>query len=219
MSALGNTRLRRGDWRGMDRKSTFLQLKEQERAHRRDLILDAAMRLFANRPFHETGMRDIAEEAGISPASIYRYFSSRDDILAEILGQEVREGRKRQQQRLEKGSASLEDIAAGIVEFFLEKESAFQMLGHFMLSDEVDEEAREKFNAIREYYLDEFDAVLKQAGHAQENVRLFSSTYFASLLGIIMSFRKSPEEPEQTRRKNIHRLARLTATVFKNGMP
>jgi AcrR family transcriptional regulator len=139
--------------------------------------------------------------------------------LAEILGQEVREGQKRQQQRLEKGSASLEDIAAGIVEFFLEKESAFQMLGHFMLSDEVDEEAREKFNAIREYYLDEFDAVLKQAGHAQENVRLFSSTYFASLLGIIMSFRKSPEEPEQTRRKNIHRLARLTATVFKNGMP
>ncbi|MGM0540502.1 MAG: TetR/AcrR family transcriptional regulator, partial [Thermodesulfobacteriota bacterium] len=106
----------------MGKRSTFLELKETERAYRRDLILDAAMSLFAERPFHEIGMRDIANEAGISPASIYRYFSSRDDILAEILGHEVSEGSQRQQKRLESGRASLEDIAAGIVDFFMEKE-------------------------------------------------------------------------------------------------
>jgi AcrR family transcriptional regulator len=202
----------------MDKKSTFLQLKEKERAYRRDLILDAAMRLFTNRPFHEIGMRDIAEEAGISPASIYRYFTSRDDILAEILGQEVQEGKKRQQERIQSGSADLEDIASGIVDFFLEKESAFQMLGHFLLSDEVDEEAKEKFNAIRDYYLGEFDTVLEKTGQAGGNARLFSNAYVASLLGVIMSFRKNGEMPEQERRSQLHRLAGLTANVFKNGL-
>lgn len=203
----------------MNNASTFLQLKETERAHRKDLILDAAMTLFAERPFHEIGMRDIADEAGISPASIYRYFSSRDDILAEILDQEVLEGSQRQQDRIRKGTASFEQIAAGIVDFFLEKEATFQMLSHFLLKDELDEEARKKFEAIQEHYLEQFDSVLEQVGCDRQNVRLFSRAYFASMLGIVMSFRKVPGQSQGEIRKQVHRLARLSATVFKNGMP
>ena len=203
----------------MTTKSTFLQLKETERAHRRDLILDAATTLFAERPFHEIGMRDIADEAGISPASIYRYFSSRDDILAEILDQEVLEGSQRQQDRIKRGTASFEQIAAGIVDFFLEKEPTFQMLSHFLLKEEVDEEARKKFDSIQEHYLEQFDNVLEQVGCARENVRLFSRAFFASMLGIVMSFRKDPGQSQGEVRKQVHRLARLSATVFKNGMP
>jgi AcrR family transcriptional regulator len=203
----------------MGKKSTFLELKESERAYRRDLILDAAMNLFAERPFHDIGMRDIANEAGISPASIYRYFSSRDDILAEILGHEVSEGSQRQRERLQTGRASLEDIAAGIVDFFMEKEATLQMLNHFLLKEEVDEEAREKFNSIQAHYLQQFDQVLESMGCDKDSVRLFSRAFFASLLGIIMSFRNSPDTSSENNRKHVHRLAKMTAIIFKKGMP
>ncbi len=203
----------------MGKRSTFLELKESERAYRRDLILDAAMSLFAERPFHEIGMRDIANEAGISPASIYRYFSSRDDILAEILGHEVSEGSQRQQKRLETGRASLEDIAAGIVDFFMEKEATLQMLNYFLLKEEVDEEARNKFSAIQVHYLEQFDQVLQSMGCDPDNVRLFSRAFFASLLGIIISFRNSPDKSSETNKKHVYRLAKMTATIFKKGMP
>jgi AcrR family transcriptional regulator len=203
----------------MNKRSTFLELKESERAYRRDLILDAAMSLFAERPFHEIGMRDIANEAGISPASIYRYFSSRDDILAEILGHEVSEGSQRQRERLETGRTSLEDIAAGIVDFFMEKEATLQMLNHFLLKEEVDEEAKEKFTAIQIHYLEQFDSVLEAMGCDPDNVRLFSRAFFASLLGIIMSFRNTPDSNSEANKKHVHRLAKLTATIFTKGMP
>ncbi|WP_027369319.1 TetR/AcrR family transcriptional regulator [Desulfovermiculus halophilus] len=203
----------------MSKRSTFLELKESERAYRRDLILDAAMSLFAERPFHEIGMRDIATEAGISPASIYRYFSSRDDILAEILGHEVSEGSQRQRERLETGRTSLEDIAAGIVDFFMEKEATLQMLNHFLLKEEVDEEAKEKFTAIQIHYLEQFDSVLEAMGCDPDNVRLFSRAFFASLLGIIMSFRNAPDSNSEANKKHVHRLAKLTATIFTKGMP
>ncbi|MFW5993419.1 MAG: TetR/AcrR family transcriptional regulator [Desulfohalobiaceae bacterium] len=202
----------------MNSKSTFMQLKQRERALRRDLILDAALQLFAQRPFHEIGMRDIADEAGISPASIYRYFSSRDDILAEILGYAVEEGRQRQQERLQNSATDFEDVAQGIVDFFLEKESTLQMLSHFLLREEVDEEAREKFKAVRQHYLGEFDQILVRMGYEGGNVRLFSNAFFASMLGIALSFRNQDQNPEETK-KHIRRLARLSAIVFKNGIP
>lgn len=56
------------------------------RARRRYLarrleILRAAGREFRSRGFMETGMRDIAEAAALSPANLYNYFHGKHDIL------------------------------------------------------------------------------------------------------------------------------------------
>ncbi|RXT22857.1 hypothetical protein B5U98_09415 [Bosea sp. Tri-39] len=45
-------------------------------------ILDAAERVFARAGFHAATMNDIAVEAGMSPGNLYRYFSSKDAIIA-----------------------------------------------------------------------------------------------------------------------------------------
>lgn len=52
---------------------------------RRDLILDAAQTLFARDGYGSTGIRAIAAEVGISEATIYHYFRSKDDILDAII--------------------------------------------------------------------------------------------------------------------------------------
>jgi AcrR family transcriptional regulator len=48
---------------------------------RRQQIIDAAYRCFARKGFHQTTMREIYAEAGLSPGAIYHYFDSKDDII------------------------------------------------------------------------------------------------------------------------------------------
>jgi AcrR family transcriptional regulator len=55
--------------------------RERRRDGRRIGILRAAGRIFRERGFAESGMRDIAEAADLSPANLYHYFSGKDEIL------------------------------------------------------------------------------------------------------------------------------------------
>jgi TetR/AcrR family transcriptional regulator, fatty acid metabolism regulator protein len=48
---------------------------------KRRVILDAAVRVFANQGFHTCRVADIADEAGVAYGLVYHYFSSKDEIL------------------------------------------------------------------------------------------------------------------------------------------
>lgn len=51
---------------------------------KRQLLLDAAVRVFARKGFHASRVGDIAEEAGVAHGLLYHYFSSKDDVLDAI---------------------------------------------------------------------------------------------------------------------------------------
>lgn len=53
----------------------------RRRDRQRDAILRAAARLFRDRGFAETGMRDIADAADLSAANLYHYFDGKHDLL------------------------------------------------------------------------------------------------------------------------------------------
>lgn len=48
-------------------------------------ILQAAMRLFIDRGYHGTSMRQIAAEAGIAVSGIYNHFASKEEIFLGVL--------------------------------------------------------------------------------------------------------------------------------------
>lgn len=48
-------------------------------------VRDAAVRLFAERGFHGTGIRDLAQAAGLSSATLYHYMGTKEDLLVEIM--------------------------------------------------------------------------------------------------------------------------------------
>lgn len=54
--------------------------QEYSEARRRQII-DAAYRCFAHKGFHQTTMRDIYDEASLSPGAVYHYFDSKDEII------------------------------------------------------------------------------------------------------------------------------------------
>jgi len=51
---------------------------------RQGRILDAAERCFVRTGFHRTTMQDVAAEAGMSPGNLYRYFPSKEALIAGI---------------------------------------------------------------------------------------------------------------------------------------
>jgi TetR/AcrR family transcriptional repressor of uid operon len=57
-----------------------LQLQSDRRAE----ILAAAERCFARSGFHQASMHEICVEAGMSPGNLYRYFPSKEAIIAGI---------------------------------------------------------------------------------------------------------------------------------------
>ena len=48
---------------------------------RREQILGAAIACFARQGFHQTTVDDICKEAGLSPGAVYRYFTSKEEII------------------------------------------------------------------------------------------------------------------------------------------
>lgn len=56
----------------------------QHQIDRRATILDAAEQCFSRAGFHQTSMSDICQAAGMSPGNLYRYFPSKEAIIAGI---------------------------------------------------------------------------------------------------------------------------------------
>jgi TetR/AcrR family fatty acid metabolism transcriptional regulator len=48
---------------------------------KRRMILDAAVRVFAQQGFHTCRVSDIADEAGVAYGLVYHYFQSKDEVL------------------------------------------------------------------------------------------------------------------------------------------
>jgi AcrR family transcriptional regulator len=51
-------------------------------SERREAILEAAQACFVRTGFHRTTMQDVAREAGMSAGNLYRYFASKDALVA-----------------------------------------------------------------------------------------------------------------------------------------
>ncbi|PTA67400.1 TetR/AcrR family transcriptional regulator [Deinococcus arcticus] len=58
---------------------------------RREQILDSASRLFSERGYHATSMRDLAGELGMQGGSLYAHISSKEELLIDIVNQASRQ--------------------------------------------------------------------------------------------------------------------------------
>jgi AcrR family transcriptional regulator len=189
----------------MPEKSTFEQLREDEREVRKRLIIEAAMELFEEKSFHEIGMRDIALKAGVSAASIYRYFPSRDDLFVEALIRDINNIEKRLRDRVENGG-NMEELAIAVVDYLVENEATFQMMVHFMIRGELNPQALKKFNSVQRYFLKMFSKVVEQT-EGSDQFRLNAQAFFASMAGVVLTYRNYPGRTAEEKRKAIHRLA------------
>ena len=63
---------------------TYDPIQELVKKARRNQILDAATKVFAEKGFHPTTIKDIAREAGIADGTIYNYFENKTALMLGI---------------------------------------------------------------------------------------------------------------------------------------
>jgi AcrR family transcriptional regulator len=75
-------------------------------------IREAALRLFATRGFEGTGIRDVAQDAGISTASLYHYIGGKQDLLLDIIRSGMHELRAMSEEAMQAWQTPPERLAA-----------------------------------------------------------------------------------------------------------
>ena len=70
--------------------SEMMSKRENAKAARRRLIVEAAMVCFVEQGIHQTGIRDIAKQANVSLGNLYNHFAGKSELITEIA---VLEGR------------------------------------------------------------------------------------------------------------------------------
>jgi TetR/AcrR family fatty acid metabolism transcriptional regulator len=79
----------------------------QEKGDKRDAILRAAVRVFAERGFFGAQVADIARQAGVAAGTVYLYFRGKDDLLVSIFDQTMREA-------IAEGRRAVEGVASPV---------------------------------------------------------------------------------------------------------
>ncbi|HWT94875.1 MAG TPA: TetR family transcriptional regulator [Solirubrobacteraceae bacterium] len=91
-------------------------LRERKKQRTREAIIDAAMRLFAERGFDHTTIADIAAEADIAPRTFFAYFPAKEDVVFADIAERFSDFRARLLDRREPGETALDALRSWIDE-------------------------------------------------------------------------------------------------------
>jgi AcrR family transcriptional regulator len=190
-------------------------LKEQERKARQEHIIKAAERVFANKPFNQVSIRDIANEAGISHASIYRYFHDQQTLFVEAF---IRGGEKivRFVADLinENDNVSIETITDKFIGYLIRNDQYFRMMTHFMLDGSLTVKLTERLNAVQRSLLDQLDMLFHKL-NAKGDKRMLSHAFFAAMNGVLITFRNYPGRSKKDVALHMRKIGKIIALKFK----
>ncbi|HPR56510.1 MAG TPA: TetR/AcrR family transcriptional regulator [Deltaproteobacteria bacterium] len=203
---------------GTRKKKISAEARDEQRLARRMTIIDAAERVFATKPFPRVSMRDVAKEAGISPALIYRHFPDQQHLFAEaFLRGSQRLIRRFRELGTEHHKASLEETTDIFITYLTEHENYFKMMTHFMLEGNLQETLLDKINSAERSLLDQFDSLFSTQC-APSNTRMLSYCFFAALNGILITFRRHPGRSPEELKRHMDDIGRVMARLFINAI-
>ncbi len=195
-------------------RETLPALREKEREARRELILSAARKLFAEKDFRSVTVREIARAVGVSPGTIYRYYEGLDDLFLDVFfagALELIDVVEAERGRGE--GCSLERFCEIYVGYLNENMSFYQMMGHFMLGGRLSAEATDRLNPIMRKLMDGIEGIVREAG-LQGETRLAAHALFSALNGVMISYARYPGRSMKEIRRHTLRLATVIGAFF-----
>ncbi|MBP7737133.1 MAG: TetR/AcrR family transcriptional regulator [Spirochaetes bacterium] len=196
--------------------SPFASMKIQERKVRQEHIIQAAERVFANKPFNQVSIRDIAREAGISHAAIYRYFPDQQTLFVEAF---IRGGEKIISffgdliDNNEK--VSIEAITDQFITYLIEDDQYFRMMTHFMLDGSLNAKLLKRLNTTERLLLDQLEKLFAKL-NVKGDKRMLSHAFFASMNGVLITFRNYPGRSKKDVALHMRKIGKIIASKFKD---
>ena len=194
----------------MSEKITLKTLKSNEREARKNLIIDAAERVFATKPVDKATMREIADEAGMATSSIYRFFSNQEAILIAAAVRTQSEFNNTLDRFFDenKPEESLKRVLDIYIDFIAENDTYFRMMTILMSQGNLNLESSKALIDVMNQTLVRVDRIFKLMKFT-DNPRPLSRYIYASLIGISVSYNKLPGSNPENRVKHMKSLAEV----------
>jgi AcrR family transcriptional regulator len=171
-------------------KEASKKRRQQQKTDLRAGILEAAVKLFEKKGYEGFSLRQVAEEIGYTPTTIYLYFKDKDDLLLNV----VYEGFKLFGESLEAGYRSTTDVlerfrAVGWAYFDfamthpIHYRLMFMQRGEFLQTQPPDgySSVIDSFGVIQRVIAEGIEAGVMQGG----DVRTLSTLIWANVHGVV----------------------------------
>ena len=95
----------------------------------KERILEAAEKVFSEKGYHDTKVYQIAELAGVSVGTIYRFYSSKEELYAEVIRVKLKELERRVFRAISGKDPllALEMYVETVIDFFEEERQFFEL--------------------------------------------------------------------------------------------
>jgi len=159
---------------------------------RREEILEAALKCFSKRGYHDTRMDDIIKESGLSKGAIYWYFKGKRDIFIFLIEQHLEEDKiiwERLLKEYELGPDFL--IKAGLLYLkkHFEDEKVSPFFTEFIAESYRDKKIRKKLNEVYKRWIEmvkeAFDMVIKEGKMKKFDTESLSISLIALIEGLV----------------------------------
>lgn len=182
-----------------------------------EFILRTSARIFAEKGYHSTSMREISRETSVSLAGLYHYCKSKEELLFLIQDNCFGHVLERLERRLQETSGPIEKLRVVIenhLSFFAANMAEMKVLSHE--ADSLAGEMHEHVSSKKQQYTKLVRRILSEVQHSQPNGRqkidLTVATY--AMFGM-MNWIYNWYDPNG--KLSVHDLVDNITRVFLNG--
>lgn len=195
---------------------------DERKAETRDMIMQAARKVFSERGYHNAQVSDIVKEAGISTGSIYAHFKDKRDLFAQVARENLESLRLmlreiRQTERLDDDIRGRVERMKFTYEAFFDhvdaNASQFLMIlrAGFGVDERYDAHTWDYFNAFAEDFGDEFRKWERLGFIKGVNASLMGHIIIGTGLHVVHSYLM---DGKFTRKEAIYNLMALNQALF-----
>jgi AcrR family transcriptional regulator len=189
--------------------------RERAKADRREVLLDAAARLFAERGFDRVSLEELGAAAGVSGPAVYRHFPGKQAVLGALLvgvSERLVAGGAAVVARVDDADEALAAIVAFHVDFALANPDVIRVQDRDL--DSLADEDRARVRSLQRAYIDAWVGVLARAlpGVERPQLRIRTRATFGLINSTPHSARSSPRAAVRSLLGNMA-LAALTTSA------
>ncbi len=153
----------------------------------KERILEAAERIFSEKGYYDTKVYQIAEAAGVSVGTIYRFYDSKEDLYAEVIRTKLRELERRVSKSIKDKNPreALEAYIGTVIDFFEDEKQFFELFMREVGSLVIPNEERLNLSEWYNRYVNKLSAIIKEGIERGEFRELDPKAVILSISGAL----------------------------------
>ena len=155
----------------LDCRNRRSEINKRDKNNKYQLILEAAIKVFARQGFYQSTVAQIAREAGVADGTIYLYFKNKDDILVQFFNYRTKQVFDRFRSAVNQADNSLDKLRNLIRRHLMEFQADRNMAVVYQVETHQNSRLAEaQIREMSQMYLDLVSEIV-EAGQQEGSIR------------------------------------------------